>query len=90
MASKIVFRKTLPSRSRCRWVVANLTAPVLLELAESWLIGSVAPGGKLILSGILASEWADVFAPISRAQLTLLKKIQKGEWITLLLEKREK
>lgn len=87
-ASKIVFRKTLPSRSRCRWVVANLTAPVLLELAEG-LIRSVAPGGKLILSGILASEWADVFAPY-RTQLTLLKKIQKGEWITLLLEKREK
>jgi len=85
-ASKILFRKKIRSRSRYRWVVANLTAPVLIELSET-LARSVAPGGKLILSGILPREWADVFVAY-RTRFALLRKIKKGEWITLLLEKR--
>lgn len=88
VVSKIVFRKTIPSRFRYRWVVANMTAPVLIELSEV-LVRSVAPGGNLILSGILAREWADVLGSY-RTQLNLLRKIRKGEWITLLLEKRKK
>lgn len=85
-ASKIRFRKKIPSRSRYRWVVANLTAPVLIERSEI-LTRSVAPGGKLILSGILTDEWADLFMAY-RTRFALLRKIRKGEWITLLLEKR--
>lgn len=87
-ASKILFRKKIPSRSRYRWVVANVTAPVLIEFSEI-LTRSVAPGGRLILSGILASEWPDVLAQY-RTQLTLLRRVRKGEWITLLLEKRKR
>jgi ribosomal protein L11 methyltransferase len=87
-SSKIFFRKKIPSRSRYRWVVANVTAPVLIELSEI-LTRLVAPGGKLILSGILASEWANVLAHY-RPQLTLLRKMRKGEWVTLLLEKRKR
>ena len=44
VASKIVFRETLPSRSRYRWVVANVTAPVLIAFSEA-VTGRVRPGG---------------------------------------------
>lgn len=86
--SKIVFRKTVPSGARYRWGVANLTAPVLIDLVEI-LSRAVRPGGNLILSGILAREGADVLARY-RPRFTLLKKMRKGEWITLLLEKRKR
>lgn len=88
VASKIVFRETLPSRSRYRWVVANVTAPVLIELSGI-VADRVGPGGTLILSGILASEWRGVFLRY-REGFTLVRRIQRGEWITLLLEKRKK
>ncbi|WP_168061032.1 50S ribosomal protein L11 methyltransferase [Candidatus Manganitrophus noduliformans] len=88
VASKIVFRETLPSRSRYWWVVANVTAPVLIELSEA-VTDRVGPGGTLILSGILASEWRGVLLRY-RERFTLVRRIQRGEWITLLLEKRKK
>lgn len=88
VASKIVFRETLPSRSRYRWVVANVTAPVLIELSEA-VTDRVGPGGTLILSGILESEWRGVFLRY-RERFTLVRRIQREEWITLLLEKRKK
>ncbi len=86
VASKIIFRKTLPSRADYQWVVANMTSPALVDLAEA-LTRSVKPGGKLILSGILITEWTDVFARY-RTHCLLLRKVRKGEWITLLLEKK--
>lgn len=88
VASKIVFRETFPSRARYRWVVANVTAPVLIELSGI-VADRVGPGGTLILSGILASEWRGVFLRY-RERFTLARRIQRGEWITLLLEKRKK
>ena len=87
VASNVIFRKTIPSGSDARWVVANLTAPALIALSGS-LPALVRPGGRLILSGILATEGAAVIARYSA--LTLLRRIRKGEWITLLLEKRKK
>lgn len=88
VASKIVFRETLPSRSRYRWVVANVTAPVLIELSGV-VADRVGPGGTLILSGMLASEWRGVFLRY-RERFTLARRIQRGEWITLLLEKKKR
>lgn len=88
VVSKVIFRKSIPARSRYRWVVANVTAPVLIALSEI-LTRSVVPGGRLILSGILAREWADVLTSY-RTRFALLRRIRKGEWITLLLEKRKR
>lgn len=88
VASKIVFRKTIPSGARYRWVVANVTAPVLIALSGV-VTDRVRPGGTLILSGMLASEWRDLFSRY-RERFTLIQKIRRGEWITLLLEKKKR
>lgn len=87
MAQKISFRKTFPRR-RYRWVVANMTGPVLMELS-GMLARSVAPGGTLILSGILARESGEVLLRY-RGGFALERKIRKGEWITLLLQKKKR
>jgi len=47
-------------------VLANILAPVLIEFAAN-LVAAVAPGGTLVLSGILASEGEAVRTAFARA-----------------------
>jgi len=67
-------------------VVANLTAPTIIELASA-MEPRVAAGGYLILSGILYNQAAAVlrcFAPRFR----VVKRKRVREWVTLLLQQR--
>jgi ribosomal protein L11 methyltransferase len=43
--------------SRFDLVLANLLAPVVVELADD-LVAAVVPGGSLVVSGLLADRWA--------------------------------
>lgn len=87
VSSRITFRKTVPSHTPFRWVTANLTAPVLISLVDR-LSRSIRPAGKLVLSGMLSSEAFPV-VQFYREKFTLLKKMRRGEWVTLLLERRK-
>jgi ribosomal protein L11 methyltransferase len=61
-------------------VLANIEASVLVPMAPA-LSARLAPGGHLVLSGILATQEADV-----RAAYTHLEHVEtraKGEWIAL-------
>jgi ribosomal protein L11 methyltransferase len=69
-------------------VVANLTAETILGLA-SVLSGRVAAGGFLILSGILRPKAYGVLRCFTPRSFALLRQAAAGEWITLLLKKRE-
>lgn len=65
-------------------VLANIEAPVHLVLAES-LVKRVAPGGILILSGILIGQEEavlDAYAP-----LKCVARPTEGEWIALVLKR---
>lgn len=65
------------------FVFANLTAPILLELAKS-IEKVVKKGTILILSGILNTYCKQVEAAYSSYKL--VKKLEKGEWSALCLE----
>jgi ribosomal protein L11 methyltransferase len=68
-------------------IVANILAGPLVGLAPA--IGSVAgQGAAVILSGILNPQAARVIAAYRTAGLVLHRKLMRGEWATLLLEKR--
>lgn len=86
VASGIVFRKGVPRASRYACVVANLTAPTLLELAPS-LHRAVSAGGKMILSGILRNQVKALLARYERS-FSLLASRRGKEWVTLLLARR--
>jgi ribosomal protein L11 methyltransferase len=64
-------------------VVANLTGALLVRAAGR-LIEAVAPGGVLILSGILANEGDDVRRAF--ANLTRVADVQEDEWLALTLK----
>jgi ribosomal protein L11 methyltransferase len=66
-------------------IAANITADVLLVLAPL-IIGRLAPGGALVLSGILAGDQArEVRAACERLGLRDSVERSEGEWAALLL-----
>jgi ribosomal protein L11 methyltransferase len=66
-------------------VVANITGPLLIARAGE-LAARVRDGGRLVLAGLLAEERAAVRS--AYADFPLADETLRGEWASLLLEKR--
>ena len=67
-------------------VLANILAPIIIRLFDAGLAGLVAPGGKLVLSGILAEQAPGV---IEAAQAHGLKRVdqhQINDWVAIVCE----
>jgi ribosomal protein L11 methyltransferase len=67
-------------------IIANILAGPLIELAAD-ISGALAPGGRLILAGLLDRQAARVIAAYRRRGLRLAGRIDRGEWPTLVLRK---
>jgi ribosomal protein L11 methyltransferase len=67
-------------------VAANILAPVIMRLLEEGLGDLAAPGGKLILSGILEDQVPEIESGIEAAGLKLVQKRQLGDWVALVVE----
>jgi ribosomal protein L11 methyltransferase len=66
-------------------IAANITADVLLDLAPD-IAARLAPGGALVLSGLLAGEQArETRAAYERLGLLAALERVEGEWASLLL-----
>ena len=63
-------------------VVANILAGTLIELRDH-VVGAVAPGGRLWLSGILAEQAPAVIAAYGKTGIVHEKTAQKGEWVRI-------
>ena len=60
-------------------VVANLVATLQVELAPQ-LAAAVAPGGRLLSSGLLAARAPDAIAALASHGLTLVRTWDDGDW----------
>lgn len=74
-------------------LLANIQADILVRHADA-LLAAVRPGGRLILSGILAGEWAAVRAVYRRqaakiGRLASWKSRQEEEWADLCVDFRD-
>lgn len=77
----------LQARAPYDLVIANILAGPLIELAPS--IGvTLAPGGRLILAGLLGSQADAVASAYRRQGLMASFRITHGEWPTLVMRKR--
>ncbi|MCU0794060.1 MAG: 50S ribosomal protein L11 methyltransferase, partial [Opitutaceae bacterium] len=77
----------LPAGTQAEVVLANIQADVLMRFVSE-LVGAVAPGGLLVLSGILAHENEKVraaFAPAT-AGWTVEHRVM-GEWSDVALSR---
>ena len=70
-------------------ILANILAGPLIDLAPA-IATALAPGGVLILAGLLDLQAASVTAAYRRQGLTPLQRIMRGEWPTLVLRKRRR
>jgi len=64
-------------------VFANILAPVLIRLLDEGLGELVAPGGWLVLSGILADQSPAVEDALSQHGMKLLERRRSGDWVAL-------
>ncbi|MCX8494998.1 MAG: 50S ribosomal protein L11 methyltransferase [Akkermansiaceae bacterium] len=62
-------------------VLANLFSTILIE-AWPVIAKALAPGGDLIVSGILATQAWDVFKAAASNGLGFTKVVKKGKWVT--------
>jgi ribosomal protein L11 methyltransferase len=69
-------------------VVANILANVLVELAPE-LAARMAPGGELVLAGILVPQEEEVRGPFVAQGLLPLPGERRGEWSLLRLRRPE-
>jgi ribosomal protein L11 methyltransferase len=72
-------------RACCDVLLANLMAPLLLARRDE-LLGLLAPGGVLLMSGLLVTDLPDVLAAYEPAGATLVTT--DGEWAAVRLDRR--
>jgi len=64
-------------------VLANILALVIVQLLEDGLAELLAPGGVLILSGILAEQEEEVAGALANRALYVAARRQSGDWVAL-------
>ncbi len=89
----VAFRRTdvtkwTPDRT---WpvVLANVYGPILIGAAAS-IAAAVAPGGNLILSGILEEQAPAVTKAFKAQGLRIERIVRRGKWVTCLTSKPAK
>jgi ribosomal protein L11 methyltransferase len=60
--------------------MANLVATLHIELAPL-LVGAMAPGGRLLASGMFISRADEAIAALQAAGATLVERWEEGEWV---------
>jgi ribosomal protein L11 methyltransferase len=68
-------------------VLANILAPVIIRLLSSGLADLVRPGGKIILSGILAEQSNAVVHAAESMGMNLVEKYQDGDGVAILCKR---
>jgi len=64
-------------------VMANILATILMQLLEEGLGDLIAPGGVLVLSGILEEQIPEMHAAIQAHGLHILKQTHIEDWVAI-------
>ena len=70
--------------SAFRLVAANILAGALVQMFEQGLARTLAPGGMIVLSGILAGQSAEVRTAFEAQGLIDEGQRQSGDWVALI------
>ena len=68
-------------------ITANINKHILLNI-DKQLASKLAPGGILILSGILIEDEADILESYKKHNLELEDRENLDEWLALVLKKK--
>jgi ribosomal protein L11 methyltransferase len=77
---KLDVRTWQPQR---KWqvVAANLFSDLLVEVAPK-IVAALAPGGRVVFSGILRTQEKEVVAAFRRAGVRIDRLVRKGKWVS--------
>jgi len=77
---------TNPDGSRPAWdvILVNILPHVIEALLDAGLHTYLAPGGRMILSGIIEEREADVRAALARHGLIVRQRLLQGDWVGLV------
>ncbi len=89
---KVVVKKTDVTKwtASRMWpvVAANLFSGLLIEVAPT-IVAAIAPGGRLIFSGILRTQETEVLAAFNKAGLKIDRVVRKGKWVSGLATRKK-
>jgi ribosomal protein L11 methyltransferase len=80
--------RRLRQRAPYDLIIANILAGPLTDLAPA-LAGALAPGGRLILAGLLERQAETVTRAYRRCGMRTEGRIERGDWPTLVMQKRK-
>ena len=83
MKARVLQAETVP-KVKYELILANLIAQVLIELAPG-LIAALAPGGRIVMGGIVEERADDVLEAFS--DLKLIARGDEESWVALTLQK---
>ncbi len=67
-------------------VVANILASILMRLLDDGLADLIAPGGVLILSGILEEQVGDMLTKLDEHNLRVIDRRQIEDWVAFCVK----
>lgn len=70
---------------RAPLVMANILAPILIRLLEEGLASILAPGGVILLSGILEEQEESLLKTARRQRLRPIERKQQGDWVAFAM-----
>jgi len=68
-------------------VVANILAHILIKLMAD-LAAALAPGGQMVLSGMIDEQEAEVTAAAAAQNLHIIDRRMHEDWVALIVERR--
>lgn len=81
-----LYHPEIAQRVPFQLIVANILAQPLIDLAPN-IVGATAPGGTVVLSGLLDTQEAMVLEAYRSHGLTLARRIEAQAWRTLVLRR---
>lgn len=69
-------------------VVANILTHILLKLFDDGMAELVAPGGVLLLSGILVEREPEIQAALKNHNLLIVERLQMDDWVGLAVKSK--
>ncbi len=70
-------------------VIANILAHILIRLLDDGMADLVAPGGVLLLSGILDEIEPDMLATLAKHNLVVVERSQIEDWLGLVVRSEQ-
>lgn len=80
----------LPDGARRTWdiILINILPHVITALLGAGIHTHLAPGGRLILAGIIQEREGDVRAALKDCHLAVVKQLLEGDWIAFVAEEK--